>query len=68
MMVTLLVKGGCGDHGGGSHTGDTCNEAEFHALVVVMTVLVTVVTLVMTRVIAEMTVTVLAVSMWQEAC
>lgn len=46
MTVTLLVKGGCGDHGGGSHTGDTCNEVEFHALEVRMTVLVTVVTLV----------------------
>lgn len=41
-VVTSLVKGGCGDHGRGSHTGNIGNE--FHVLVVVMTVLVTVVT------------------------
>lgn len=47
MMVALLGKGGCGDHGGGRHTGDTGNE--FHVLVVTMTVLVTVVTLAVGR-------------------
>lgn len=72
MMFALLVKGGCGDHSGGSHTGDTGNE--FHVLVVLMAmaVLVTVVILakkkVVVEVVAEMTVTMLAVSMWQETC
>lgn len=34
-VVTSLVKGGCGDHGRGSHTGNIGNE--FHVLVTVVT-------------------------------
>lgn len=45
IMVTLLVKGGCGDHGGGGHTGSG-NGVELHVLVVTMVALVPVVTLV----------------------
>lgn len=42
VMVTLLVKGGCGDHGGGGHTGGG-NRVEPHVLVVMMAVVTLVV-------------------------
>lgn len=45
VMATLLVKGGCGDHGGGGHTGGG-NGVELHVPVVTMVALVAVVTLV----------------------
>lgn len=55
MVVTLLVKGGCGEHGGGSAIGGG-DGVEFHGLVVTMAVLVTVVTLVVGSMLAMGTV------------
>lgn len=54
MMVTLLVKGGCGDHGGGGHTSGG-NGVELHVLVVTIVALVAVVTLVVGSILAMKT-------------